>query len=122
VFVSKISHKPAFERALLCSQPAVAPWPMARPERTGSPMNKPEPTAERTSAPNRRDVEAVLGAGGAPRPWFSRAVAWTVVALLVVAVVAGYWLWGSAQSAVRYTTEPATRGNLTVIVTATGSA
>src|SRR5690606_36019929 len=79
-------------------------------------------TAERTSAPNRRDVEAVLGAGGAPRPWFSRAVAWTVVALLVVAVVAGYWLWGSAQSAVRYTTEPATRGNLTVIVTATGSA
>jgi HlyD family secretion protein len=86
-------------------------------------MNKPEPTAERVSAPNRRDVEAILGgAGGSPRPWFSRAVAWAIVALLVVAVAAGYWLWGGAQSAVRYTTEPAARGNLTVIVTATGSA
>jgi HlyD family secretion protein len=86
-------------------------------------MNKPEPAAERVSAPNRRDVEAILGgAGGAPQPWISRAVIWTVVALLVLAVLAGYWLWGGAQSAVRYTTEPAARGNLTVIVTATGSA
>jgi HlyD family secretion protein len=84
-------------------------------------MNKPEPAAERASAPNRRDVEAIL-AGGAPRPWISRAVTWSFVALLVLSVAAGYWLWGGAQSAVRYTTEPAARGNLTVIVTATGSA
>lgn len=42
--------------------------------------------------------------------------------MLVLAIVTGYWLWGGAQSTVRYTTEPAVRGDLTVIVTATGSA
>jgi HlyD family secretion protein len=86
-------------------------------------MNKPEPVTERVSAPNRRDIEAVLGgAGGAPRPWLSRTMLWAIVVIVAVAIVLAYWLWGGAQSAVRYVTEPVARGSLTVIVTATGSA
>jgi HlyD family secretion protein len=47
---------------------------------------------------------------------------WAIVAIVAVAIVLAYWLWGGAQSAVRYVTEPVARGSLTVIVTATGSA
>lgn len=36
-------------------------------------------------------------------------------------LLAAFWLFGGGSSAVRYVTQPATRGNLTVIVTATGS-
>jgi len=86
-------------------------------------MNKPEPTPQRVRSPNRRDIESVLGGiQSAPRQWLSRAMLWTIVAIVAVAIVLAYWFWGGAQSVVRDVTEPAARGSLTVIVTATGSA
>lgn len=87
-------------------------------------MKSPEPAPpDRARTPDRRAIENVLGAiQSAPHQWFSRTMLWTAVAIVAVAVVTAYWLWGSAQSAVRYVTDPAARGSLTVIVTATGSA
>lgn len=78
---------------------------------------------EKSQPSDRRDVESILNdIGAAPRRWISPAAVWAALLLGAVAVATGYWLWGSAQSAVRYVTEPASRGNLVVIVTATGSA
>jgi HlyD family secretion protein len=87
-------------------------------------MKSPEPSgADSVRSTNRRDIDNVLGGiQGAPRHWFSRATLWTAAAIVAIGLLVAYWLWGSAQSAVRYVTEPASRGSLTVMVTATGSA
>jgi len=81
-------------------------------------MTKTDPPTSETP-----DIEKVLGVGAhksGARKWW--------LALVVLVVVAGglgaaYAMWGRGDGArsVRYITEPATRGNLTVIVTATGS-
>lgn len=48
---------------------------------------------------------------------------WSALALIVLLVAVGLWLWldGSGGPGVRYLTAEATRGDLTVLVTATGT-
>ncbi len=68
-------------------------------------------------------LDALLGPAGAPRPWWRRRTLWAVLALLV-AGAAGTWFWlGQRQAAAapQYTTQAATRGALTVTVTANGT-
>ena len=80
-------------------------------------MNKPIEPKERV------DIQAILGLGAeAPslwKRWRAQILAGLAVAALLL--LALLWLFGSGANTVRYVTEPATRGNLTVIVTATGS-
>jgi HlyD family secretion protein len=69
------------------------------------------------------DVEAVLGLSRPGRTWLSRraAIGWSV---LVALVALGAWLMltsGGAQPDRSYVTEPIVRGDLKVVVTATGS-
>lgn len=85
-------------------------------------MDASKPLAE----PNRartRDVETVLGIGARRRSAASRILRLLLLLLGTAAILGGaaYWLLGSAQPAVRYVSEPAALGTLTVIVTATGS-
>jgi HlyD family secretion protein len=70
------------------------------------------------------DIEAVLGTGAhAPARIFQRrTLLWALAAAVVVAGAAAYWALSGSRADVRYVTEPIARGNLTVIVTATGSA
>ena len=81
-----------------------------------------------STAPNTRsavsEIEAILGIGAPVRSVFLRWRTFVWVAVVAVLIGAGYALWpfGRGGPAVRYVTEPAARGNLTVIVTATGSA
>jgi HlyD family secretion protein len=72
-----------------------------------------------------RGIEAILELDRRARPWFLRwrALAWLVVILAAAAGGAyGLWTYGASGPAITYVTEPVTRGNLTVVVTATGSA
>jgi HlyD family secretion protein len=75
-------------------------------------------------APKTRDLEAVLGVGEqAPRRFLRwRNLAWGVVAVTAIVGLYALWSLGGSRAAVTYVTEPAARGNFTVIVTATGSA
>lgn len=80
-------------------------------------MNKP------VEGPERLDIDAILGRDRASAPtWTSRPeVKWAAALLVaVLSIWAAWWLGGDANG-VRYVTEPVTRGDLTVIVTATGS-
>jgi HlyD family secretion protein len=57
------------------------------------------------------------------RPWWKRSTVW-ILAPLVLAIVAGLWFWRAQQrasAAPRYVTEPVTRGDLAVSITATGT-
>lgn len=69
------------------------------------------------------DIEALLGVGkrrvGLSR-W--RFALWLAAAATVAIGAYAFWPFGGSRAAVAYTTEPVTRGNLTVMVTATGSA
>ncbi len=81
--------------------------------------------AERGSpSPASRDIEAILGVGRkAPSRLFRwRNLFWAAVAVAAIVGSYGVWSLSSTRAAVTYATEPATRGNLIVIVTATGSA
>jgi HlyD family secretion protein len=74
------------------------------------------------TVPESKEIEAVLGLDGKSRArrWLSRLL-W--LALLAAAIAAiGWWYWErSSQAALlSYETLPATRGNLTITVTATG--
>jgi HlyD family secretion protein len=80
-------------------------------------MNKPvEPTVG-------RNIQAILGAdAGSKAGWTTpRALRWAGAALAGLVAVTGLWWFGSGSNSVRYVTEPVARGDLTVIVTATGS-
>ena len=81
-------------------------------------------TARADPSSKTADLEVLLGIDERPRFAFlrSRPVRWAAAA--VVALIAAYALWtmSSGKAAIDYVTEPVTRGNLTVIVTATGSA
>lgn len=71
----------------------------------------------------RPDIQAILGARSGRRSlglWLAA----LVVALVLVAgmaVAGGFWNLGARSGAVRYDTEPVTRGKLVILVTATGT-
>jgi HlyD family secretion protein len=70
------------------------------------------------------DIEATLGVGKQTRSgifqW--RRLVWVVIAAALLTGAYGLWSLRGNRGAVTYLTEPATRSNLTVIVTATGAA
>lgn len=80
-------------------------------------MNKPVERRERI------DLEAIIGAAGSNgRAWLHQpAVKWAGAALLGFLAILSAWSLRGSTTAPSYVTEPASRGNLTVIVTATGS-
>jgi HlyD family secretion protein len=71
----------------------------------------------------RSDIQAILSMGNtsASRWTKYRKPLFAVAILAALALVISLWLFGGSTNGVRYVTEPATRGNLIVIVTATGS-
>jgi HlyD family secretion protein len=80
-----------------------------------------KPRDARTSAP--RDIEAMLGVGTTRSGIFQwRNVYWAVIAAALTIGVYVWWSLSGSGSAVSYVTAPATRSNMTVVVTATGSA
>lgn len=80
-------------------------------------MNKPVEPRERL------DIEAILGKETSFLPvWMRRReVKWAIAALLALLALGVIWSLGGSTKGIRYTSEPAVRGNLTVLVTATGS-
>ncbi|WP_291172354.1 efflux RND transporter periplasmic adaptor subunit [Hyphomicrobium sp.] len=80
-------------------------------------MNKP------VEGPQRLSIEAILGKEVTSAPtWTSRPeLKWAAALLVVALLIWAAWLLGSDTNGVRYVTEPVKRGDLTVIVTATGS-
>ncbi len=79
------------------------------------------PMPPQTPTPS-ADVAALLDEPPARR-WFLRPTVWAAAALLLVAVAGGAWWWSSraAQDAPVYTTQAATRGEVTLTVTANGT-
>jgi len=82
-----------------------------------------------TSSPGEKsaassDINAILGVGEHARPrllrW--RNLLWAILAIAAGAGFYAAWSAGNSRSSVTYVTEPVARGNLTVIITATGSA
>jgi HlyD family secretion protein len=74
------------------------------------------------TSPLKSDIEAVVSDGKTSRRW--RGAIWVLVILGLAGVTAGvvrFMPSSGGNNAVRYTTEPAARGRLTVKVTATGS-
>ena len=67
-------------------------------------------------------LDRLLGSERRP-PWYRRAwLGW--LALLLIGLAAGWWAWHQAQArqaAPVFVTEPLTRGNLTLTVTASGT-
>lgn len=65
----------------------------------------------------------LLGAQGGRRRWYARPTAWLLLAVLLGAGAAAWWWTGQRQAAQapRYETQAATRGALTVNVTANGT-
>lgn len=83
-------------------------------------MNAPDKKPD--SAEPGPDVAKLLDEPPA-RPWWRRWTPWLMVVLLI-ASVAGYFAWRAYEldaAAPAYTTEPVTRGNLTLSVTANGT-
>jgi HlyD family secretion protein len=80
-------------------------------------MNKPVEPKERL------DVQAVLGmeASAAPSWTQHRWLKWAAAVLIGLLLSGLGWWLTSSTNGIRYITEPVTRGDLTVIVTATGS-
>jgi HlyD family secretion protein len=67
-------------------------------------------------------LNLLLGAA-APRPWWQRRTFWIAVAACAL-VATGAWLWldqRGSEAQTKYVTEPVTRGNLVVTVTANGT-
>ena len=68
-------------------------------------------------------LDALLGPAGSPRPWWRRRMTWGLLVLLVAGAAAA-WFWlgqRKAAAAPQYQTQEATRGALTVTVTASGT-
>jgi HlyD family secretion protein len=78
-------------------------------------MTKPIPPKEQL------DLQTLLAASAASSWSARRLAAWSIAVLAAGAVVLGGWWYAGQGPVTRYATEPATRGKLTVIVTATGS-
>lgn len=96
-------------------------------------MNKPVRPQDRLDIENHLDIHEILGIGAAAPHWvqrlprwlqplFSRRVwKWAAAALILVLLGFAGWSYFGGNSTVRYTETRTTRGNLTVVVTATGS-
>lgn len=76
------------------------------------------------AGPKVGEIEAILGVGkhGGSRVRLWRKLGWLVVAAILALGAYAFWSLNTTRAAVTYTTEPVTHGNLTVVVTATGSA
>jgi len=85
-------------------------------------MNAPAPASSPAPAAA-GDLDALLGQEAHPRPPWRRPTLWVALALLAAAAFAAWWWLGSREAAAapRYVTQPATRGALTVTVTANGT-
>jgi HlyD family secretion protein len=85
-----------------------------------------EEPAQNATAPDADDAPidlATLLDEPAARPWYRQPLLWTAALLLVLAA-AGTWWWQARQAAnaaPSYVTQPVTRGNLTLSVTANGT-
>ncbi|MDP1899571.1 MAG: efflux RND transporter periplasmic adaptor subunit [Rubrivivax sp.] len=80
------------------------------------------PTAVPTAAAKPTDLRTLLAEPSA-HAWYRRPALWAGVAL-VLAAGGGFWWWQSsraANAAPSYTTQPVTRGDLTLKVTANGT-
>jgi HlyD family secretion protein len=80
------------------------------------------PAAPAAKPPADTSLAALLGEPGA-RPWYMRRMLWAG-AVAVVLLAGGGWWWylrGQANAAPTYSTQPVTRGNLTLTVTANGT-
>jgi HlyD family secretion protein len=77
----------------------------------------------RPGADNPPSIEAALGLDASPRVrWRRRLVRATLAAALLAAAAGGVYWWASpSQAPITFTTVPATRGDLTVEVSATGT-
>ncbi len=72
--------------------------------------------------PGAVDVATLLDEPAA-KPWYRRGTLWLAAGLLLAAAGGGGWWWTSraASAAPTYDTQPVTRGNLTLSVTANGT-
>jgi multidrug efflux pump subunit AcrA (membrane-fusion protein) len=85
-------------------------------------LDKTKPLPQNMTVPDTREVQNILGARKSRgRVLRLRNLAWLAVAA-VTAAGAYVWLTGGSRATVNYVTQNAVRSNLTVIVTATGSA
>jgi HlyD family secretion protein len=83
-------------------------------------MNSPAKTEQ--PAPPKTDIASLLDEPPW-QPWWRRWTLWLVLAL-VLAAAAGFYVWRlqvASAAAPRYSTEPVTRGKITLTVTANGS-
>ncbi len=73
------------------------------------------------STSGRPDIQAVLGSRAGPRRGRLWGLSLALLGGLAVLGLMGFWSMRGSGNAIRYVTEPATRGTLVVLVTATGS-
>ncbi len=80
-------------------------------------MNKPIDPKERV------DIQHILGTASSSVTTLGASFKRPLIGIAVAGLllIAGVWIFGGASSTVNYVTQPVTRGDLVVIVTATGS-
>lgn len=85
-------------------------------------MTEPTQKISQASSPEPKDLQALLREP-ATTPWWRRRALWAALVLLLAAA-AGYYFWQQSQqrnAAPSYVTEPASKGDLTLTVTANGT-
>ena len=87
-------------------------------------LDRPKETSKDNPPPGARDIEAILGVGEHTHAGLFRRrnLIWATVAVIAGIGLYAAWSMSGGQPGMSYATEPVTRGNLTVVVTATGSA
>jgi HlyD family secretion protein len=81
-------------------------------------------TTNATERKSPDDIEAILGVGEHARPRLQRRrnLIWAAVAVVAAVALYAAWSMTGSRATTTYVTEPVTRADLTVMVTATGSA
>ena len=87
-------------------------------------LDRPRETSKDNPPPGARDIGAILGVGDHTHSGLFRRrnLIWAAVAVIAGVGLYAAWSMSGSQPGMSYATEPVTRGNLTVLVTATGSA